>query len=123
MSESFEKAVEAGARRVWIERAVMEWCDRDWAESAWDDMGGSEPSIERIGTKLQFHDALTVALSHLTAEDVPHLIRRAKAEAWEVGARTAWDRSTATVNGQTHYWRHSGKPANPYAEEADHEQP
>ena len=85
MSESFEKAVEAGARRFWIERAVMEWSDRDWAESAWDDMGGSEPSIERIGTKLQFHDALTVALSHLTAEDVPHLIRQARAEAWDEG--------------------------------------
>lgn len=62
--------------------------------------------------------ALRAALPHLTTEDVPHLIREARAEAWEVGARTAWDRSTATVNGQNYYWRTSGEPANPYAEEA-----
>ena len=70
MSESFEKAVEAGARRVWIERAAMEWSDQDWAESAWDDMGGSEPSIERAGVELQFRAALRAALPHLTADDL-----------------------------------------------------
>ena len=113
MSESFEKAVEGGARRFWIERAVMEWSDRGWAESAWDDMGGSEPSIERIGTKLQFHDALTAALSHLTAEDVPHLIRRAKAEAWEVGRSMGLADHSASMR--------AGRPLrtpNPYTEEA-----
>lgn len=116
MSESFEKAVENGARRVWIERAVMEWSDQDWAESAWDDMGGSEPSIERAGVELQFRAALTDALPHLTAEDVPHLIRQAKAEAWGEGrdeALAAWK-----VN---YYDPHQWIDPNPYAEEADHE--
>ena len=85
MSESFEKAVEAGARRFWIEKAVTEGCDRDWAESAWDDMGGSEPNTERAVVELLFRDALTDALPHLTTQDVPHVIRQAKAEAWDEG--------------------------------------
>ena len=114
MSESFEKAVEAGARRIWIERAVMEWSDRDWAESAWDDMGGSEPSIERIGTKLQFHDALTVALSHRTAQDVPHVAREAWAEGYDRALRSHCD--ALDLDG-----RCDVEDPNPYAEEADHE--
>ena len=111
MSESFEKAVEAGARRFWIEKAVTEGSDRDWAESAWDDMGGSEPNMERAVVELLFRAALTAALPHLTAEDVPHVAWEAWFEGWD--AETAWQddidhRTIPTVE----------RKDNPYAEEA-----
>lgn len=44
------------------------------------------------------------------------IIRQAKEEGWEEGARTAWDRSTSDVNGARYHWRHDGEPANPYKE-------
>lgn len=112
MSESFEKAVEAGARRIWIERAVMEWSDQDWAESAWDDMGGSEPSIERAGVELQFRAALTDALPHLTDQDVPHVAR----EAWDGGYAQA-----QYTHCEAKWQPCDATDTNPYAEEADHE--
>ena len=94
MSESFEKAVEA----------------------AHASMAGA---FEERGCTLS-HSAvytmLTAALPHLTAEDVPHLIRQAKAEAWDEGrdeALAAWK-----VN---YYDPHQWIDTNPYAEEADHE--
>lgn len=90
MSESFEKAVEA-ASLVLLGRTIH------------------SANTVRV--------ALTAALPHLTAQDVPHVAR----EAWDEGAQTAWGRSTPTVNGQNYYWRTSGEPVNPYAEEADHE--
>ena len=110
MSESFEKAVEAGARRFWIEKAVTEGSDRGWAESAWDDMGGSEPNIERAVVELLFRDALTDALPHLTTQDVPHVAR----EAWGEG----WSRA---VDAHPSWWSDPEYSRNPYAEEADHE--
>ena len=112
MSESFDKAVAAGSRRFWIEEAVTEGSDRDWAESAWDDMGGSEPNMERAVAELQFRAGLLAALPHLTAQDVPHLIRQAKAEAWEVGRTMGLADHSASMR--------AGRPLrtpNPYAEE------
>lgn len=45
---------------------------------------------------------------------LPDLLRQAKAEAWEEGARAAWDRSTPAINGALYYWRRVGDPENPY---------
>ena len=114
MSESFDKAVAAGSRRFWIEEAVTEGSDRDWAESAWDDMGGSEPNIERAGAELQFRDALTEVLPHLTAQDVPHVAREAWGEGYDRALRSHCD--ALDLDG----WCDVEDP-NPYAEEADHE--
>ena len=89
MSESFEKAVEA-ASLVILTRATL-----------------------RVTT---IRAALRAALPHLTAEDVPHLIRQAKAEAWEVGRSMGLADHSASMR--------AGRPLrtpNPYAEEAGHE--
>ena len=86
MSESFEKAVEA-ASLVMLGRTIH------------------SSNTVRV--------ALTAALPHLTAEDVPHLIRRAKAEAWEVGRAMGLSDHSASMR--------AGRPLrtpNPYAEEA-----
>lgn len=40
-----------------------------------------------------------------------------KAEAWEEGAETAWNRSTPEINGMHYHWRHEGEPTNPYRKE------
>lgn len=94
MSESFEKAVEAAhdAATAWLA-----------------DMRGDLPGDEMVCV-------LTAALPHLTAEDVPHLTRQAKTEAWEVGRSMGLSDHSASMR--------AGRPLrtpNPYAEEADHE--
>jgi hypothetical protein len=43
---------EALAKALWVARAVDETTSREWAERAWDDMGGSEPSEERVEHEL-----------------------------------------------------------------------
>ena len=87
MSESFEKAVEAAhdAATAWLA-----------------DMRGDLPGDEMVC-------ALTAALPHLTAQDVPHLIRQAKAEAWDEGYR---------ASGIVYPTLPPKHPTNPYAEEA-----
>lgn len=82
MSESFDKAVEE-ASLVILTRATL-----------------------RVTT---IRAALRAALPHLTAEDVPHLIRQAKAEAWEECSDEFCKQGIVQV------------PPNPYDEEADHE--
>ena len=52
--------------------------------------------------------ALRAALPHLTAQDVPHLIRQAKAEAWDEGYR---------ASGIVYPILPPKHPTNPYAEE------
>ena len=42
------------------------------------------------------------------------IIQQAKAEAWDEGAHTAWERSTSEVNGARYHWRSDGEPVNPY---------
>lgn len=90
MSESFETAVEAAAEAL----AGQHW------RTAMDDARA----------------ALRAALPHLTAQDVPHLIRQAKAEAWEVGRAMG----LADHSGSMRAGRPLRTP-NPYPEEADHE--
>ena len=85
MSESFEKAVEA----------------------AWLAMLGRPTQSSRT-----IRAGLRAALPHLTAQDVPHLIRQAKAEAWDEGYR---------ASGIVYPTLPPKHPTNPYAEEADHE--
>ena len=91
MSESFEKAVEAASLAM---------------------LGRPTLSATTIRA------ALEAALPHLTAQDVPHLIRQAKAEAWGEG----YDRALRShcdaldLDGQCDV-----EDPNPYAEEADHE--
>ena len=98
MSESFEKAVEAAARELFESEkntAMVEYPE-------WD-------SPKNIGKPLYIEDAeaaVTAALPHLTAQDVPHVARLAWDQGWETGYNEALD-----VQGTT----------NPYAEEADHE--
>ena len=48
------------------------------------------------------------------ADAAPDIIRQAKAEAWDEGAHTAWERSTPEVNGARYHWRSDGEPVNPY---------
>ena len=108
MSESFEKAVEAAAKAAYIEDNPG-W---DGAEAAWDDMGGSERSFERAEREIAARAPLEAALTHLTADDVPHLIRQARAEAWDEGYR---------ASGIVYPTLPPKHPTNPYAEEADHE--
>ena len=91
MSESFEKAVEAASLAM---------------------LGRPTQSSRTIRAGLR------AALPHLTAEDVPHLIRQAKAEAWEVGRSMG----LADHSGSMRAGRPLRSP-NPYAEEADHERP
>ena len=86
MSESFEKAVEA-AQHVILTSVTL-----------------------RVTT---IRAALRAALPHLTAQDVPHLIRQAKAEAWEVGRAMGLSDHSGSMR--------AGRPLrtpNPYAEEA-----
>ena len=84
MSESFEKAVEAASLAM---------------------LGRPTLSATTIRA------AVTAALPHLTAEDVPHLIRQAKAEAWGEAMTMCYQYGDlALIDGN-----------NPYAEEADHE--
>ena len=61
MSESFEKAVKAAHAAI-CEDSLSDCLDLDW--------GGGK-----------CYRAVHAALPHLTAQDVPHLIRQAKAEA------------------------------------------
>lgn len=81
--------------------------------------GGTISGPDGTYWNLQRDDAeniIDALLPHLTAEDVPHLIRQAKAEAWDEGrdeALAAWK-----VN---YYDPHQWIDPNPYAEEADHE--
>ena len=127
MSESFEKAVEAA------HDAAMAWLA---------DMRGDLPGDEMVCV-------LTAALPHLTAEDVPHVIREAWDEGREIGynealgfqgptnshaKETAEDVPHLIRQAKAEAWgegyRASGivyptlppkHPTNPYAEEADHE--
>ena len=87
MSKSFEKAVEAASEAI---------AGRHW-RTAMDDARA----------------ALRAALPHLTAQDVPHLIRQAKAEAWE-----AFCRDAATVGYLGRANAQKLIESNPYAEEA-----
>ena len=89
MSESLEKAVEAAHAEI-CEDSLSDCLDLDW--------GGGK-----------CYRAVHAALSHLTAEDVPHLIRQAKAGAWEECSDEFCKQGIVQV------------PANPYTEEADHE--
>ena len=86
MSESFEKAVEAAhdAATAWLA-----------------DMRGDLPGDEMVC-------ALTAALPHLTAQDVPHVAR----VAWEMGrAMGLADHSGSIMAGRLI------RTPNPYAEE------
>ena len=96
MSESFEKAVEAAHASI-------------------------AGTFEERGCTLSrsaVYTMLTAALPHLTAEDVPHLIRQAKAEAWPEG----YDRALRShCDALDLDGRCDVEDPNPYAEEADHE--
>ena len=85
MSERAEKAVEAAHAAI-CEDSLSDCLDLDW--------GGGK-----------CYRAVHAAVSHLTAENVPHLIRRAKAEAWEECSDEFCKQGIVQV------------PANPYAEE------
>ena len=113
MSESFEKAVEAGllAFLTAENMNLIPGVDRQWAESAARQEMETR-GLERMRDTLRA--ALRAALPHLTAQDVPHLIRQAKAEAWGEG----WSRAT---DAHPSWWSDSKYSRNPYAEEADHE--
>lgn len=91
MSESFEKAARA-AQHVILTSVTL-----------------------RVTT---IRAALRAALPHLTAEDVPHLIRQAKSEAWDEG----YDRALRShCDALDLDGRCDVEDPNPYAEEADHE--
>jgi len=45
-------------------------------------------------------------------------MREREAEAWELGAATAWQRSSPKVNGTNYYWRSAGEPGNPHRKES-----
>ena len=93
MSESFEKAVEEAARAI----DPMAW-DTHYRFAGWEERTGNVMPSDAMnhltsGSRSLARAALEAALPHLTAQDVPHLIRQAKAEAWGEGYRvseTAW---------------------------------
>ena len=85
MSESFEKAVEVLQVNL-LGRSAM-------------------------GTS-NMRSALTAALPHLTAQDVPHVAR----EAWGVGRAMGLSDHSASMRAGR-----SLRSPNPYAEEADHD--
>lgn len=62
----------------------------------------------------QYMDAATAILPI-----VESWTQAAQEKAWDVGAETAWERSTVEVNGQHYHWRSSGEPKNPYHEAGD----
>ena len=78
--------------------------------------GGTISGPDGTYWNLQRDDAeniIDALLPYLTAEDVPHLIRQAKAEAWEVGRSMGLSDHSASMR--------AGRPLrspNPYAEEA-----
>ena len=78
--------------------------------------GGTISGPDGTYWNLQRDDAeniIDALLPHLTAQDVPHLIRQAKAEAWEVGRAMGLSDHSASMR--------AGRPLrtpNPYAEEA-----
>lgn len=51
------------------------------------------------------------------AEVLDKHMQEREAEAWELGASTAWQRSSPTVNGTNYYWRSKGEPVNPHSKE------
>ena len=92
------EAVEKAARAIYeSERMATPWRDAPGEDQSW------------------FTGQSRAALSAV----LPDMIRRAKAEAWDEGAQTAWDRSTPEVNGRRYHWRHEGEPTNPYRKETD----
>ena len=106
MSESFDKAVEAAARELFEseENTAMV------AYPEWD-------SPKNIGKPLYIEDAraaVTAALPHLTAQDVPHVAREAWDEGYDRALRSHCD--ALDLDG-----RCDVEDPNPYAEEVDHE--
>ncbi|MGQ3384518.1 hypothetical protein [Glutamicibacter sp. TV12E] len=55
------------------------------------------------------------------AEVLEKQMRDREAEAWELGAATAWQRSSPKVNGSNYHWRHEGEPITPYRNDASNE--
>lgn len=58
----------------------------------------------------------TLHRAHL-AEVLDKHMQEREAEAWELGAQIAWQRSSPTVNGSNYYWRSKGEPVNPHKKE------
>ena len=96
MSESFEKAVEVAAI---LSCATLNQ-DRIWRNFLDEE--------DREDYRKEAAAMLTAALPHLTAQDVPHLIRQAKAKAWDEGYR---------ASGIVYPTLPPKHPTNPYAEE------
>lgn len=63
-----DEPVQAGAKAAWIAKVVSEGSDPEWAENAWEDMGGSEPTDERSLTEYIFRKGLIEALAKLNVE-------------------------------------------------------
>ncbi|RKW71772.1 hypothetical protein DWQ67_02790 [Galactobacter caseinivorans] len=82
------------------------------------DCGWQSPTADyeayRAHVPLKVMDAVLAALPELLDEMIADRHRAVKAEAWEEGARAAWDHSTPEVNGAHYHWRHAGEPLNPY---------
>ncbi|XKH58314.1 hypothetical protein LG293_16955 (plasmid) [Citricoccus nitrophenolicus] len=49
------------AQAIWIQGAVDEGSTRQWAEEAWEDMGGSEPADERALLEVKVAESLRSA--------------------------------------------------------------
>lgn len=87
----FDDAVETVAKRLWIERVIGEDSSRQWAEDAWDDMGGSEPSWERAELVAEVREVLLAARQSpdmLIKADARELIARAELMEAEDDLRT-----------------------------------
>lgn len=92
--------------------AARHW-DRDSGDAdAWSDLTSGEQ--EAVIENYLAWDAADAVLALLPGKSEAEV----KAEAWDEGAETAWDRSTPEVNGQNYRWRHDGLPNNPYRTDA-----
>lgn len=117
MSESFDKAVEAGllAFLTAENMNLIPGVDRQWAESAARQEMETR-DLKRMRATLRA--ALRAALPHLTAQDVPHVAREAWDEGMEAGGLYQFKVSRFLRGCPDPY---PDNPTNPYAEEADHE--
>jgi hypothetical protein len=56
-----QSTVEEVSKAVWVRSVVEDGSTEDWAQDAWEDMGGSEPAQERAELEVAVANLLRVA--------------------------------------------------------------
>jgi hypothetical protein len=63
-----QSTVEEVSKAVWVRSVVEDGSTEDWAQDAWEDMGGSEPAQERAELEVDVGNLLRVAPEHSSFE-------------------------------------------------------